>query len=1494
VEGGDISMSSIDERVVHMKFDNAQFEAGIKTTLTSLEALNKGLQLQGATKGLSDLSSAAKNVNLSHIGQAVDDISNRFKALSVIAISALASITTQALHAGASIISSLTIDPIKQGLQEYETNLNAIQTILANTQAAGTNLKQVNAALNELNLYSDKTIYNFSEMARNIGTFTAAGVDLSRATASIKGIANLAALSGSNAQQASTAMYQLSQAIAAGRINLMDWNSVVNAGMGGTVFQRALANTAVAMGKIDSSAVKLSGKMKNVTIDGEAFRYSLQKGWLTADVLTKTLEQFTGDLSDAELASMGFTKTQIKAIQLQAKTAEEAATKVKTLSQLMGTLAESAGSQWAQTWQTIFGDFGEARTLFTNVNNVLGGFIMASGNARNKVLSDWKALGGRTVIIDAIANAFHALIAVVTPIKDAFREIFPATTGKQLYDLSVIIRDFTKSLIIGGETADNLRRTFAGFFAVLSIGWTIVKEGVKVVFDLFGMITKGSGGLLKASANVGDFLVNLKKFLVDGGKIHEFFQGLEKVIAKPIEMIREFVGWVINAAKGIDHDATPAVEGLHKALTPLQDLGHRLIAIWEGIKNVFNAIVNAISPVASAIKNFVLDVFKSITDSFGHIDYSSVLDGVNTGLIAGLVALFANFLRGGALKFLVGGGIFSKIKTIFDELGQTLKAFQLQVKAKALIQIAAAVAILTVSVVALSLIDSGRLTSALTGITVMAANLAAAMVILEKVGDSKGFYKMPFITGSMILLAGAVDLLAIAVGKMAGLNWNELARGLTGVTVVLGGLVAAVNLMPTSAKLFTTSLGMIAIAGAVKLLASAVGDFAGMSWSEMIKGLTGVVLALGAMVLVTKALATDKGGLLLDAIEFLLLASAVKILAKSLAEFSKLSWGDVARGLTALAGAMAILVVALDALPPTAILGGAGVLVTALGLVKVAQALEQMGKMSWGAIGKAVVALLGAMTIITAALTIIPPWAPLAAASIYITAVALLKVADVLNQMGAMSWSAIAKAVVALGAAMTIIAIGVTAMSGAIGGAAALIVIAGALAIFVPVLAALGAMAWGDVGKGLLILAASLTVLGVAGLVLGPVVPVLLGLGIAIALLGVAMVAAGVGVLAFATSLAIVAKLGAASADNIKAIVTTLLGLLPLMAQKLGEAVIEFAKIIANGGPAIVNAITTVLLSLMSAIDKTSPKIIDTLARLMLNLLNKMVDYVPKMTDAGLKILVGFLNGIANNIGKVVDAGVKVIQAYLKAIGDNLPKVIQSGVDLILKFINGLTKAINDNSAALGTAGGNLAKAIISGMANGLWAGVGTIVSAAKGVAQNALNAAMSALGINSPSKEFMKIGQGSSEGLAMGITKYSHLVEASATNVAKSALETVRSTIASLSSTISSEMDLSPTISPVLDLSKVKQGAGTLGRIMTATPLSVAASYSSATAAADGVSNNTTTTVDGAPATNGALVSYTQNNYSPKALSTADIYRGTKNQLSTAREAVAANADPS
>lgn len=326
--------TTVDQRVVEMRFDNKQFENNIQTSLSSIDKLKKSLNMDGATKGLESVEKASGKINLSGLSNAVETVNAKFSALEVMAITALANITNSAVNAGKSIVSALTIDPIKTGFQEYETQINAVQTILANTSSKGTTLDQVNNALDELNHYADMTIYNFTEMTRNIGTFTAAGVDLDTSVSAIKGIANLAAVSGSNSQQASTAMYQLSQALAAGTVKLQDWNSVVNAGMGGQVFQDALKETARVHGIAIDDMIKDEG----------SFRETLQKGWLTSDILTETLSKFTGDLNEEQLRTMGYSEEQIASIIKMGQTANDAATKVKTFSQLFDTLKEAAQS----------------------------------------------------------------------------------------------------------------------------------------------------------------------------------------------------------------------------------------------------------------------------------------------------------------------------------------------------------------------------------------------------------------------------------------------------------------------------------------------------------------------------------------------------------------------------------------------------------------------------------------------------------------------------------------------------------------------------------------------------------------------------------------------------------------------------------------------------------------------------------------------------------------------------------------------------------------------------------------------------------------------------------------------------------------------------------------------------------------------------------------------------------------------------------------------
>ncbi len=1468
-------MSSIEERVTRLTFDNVEFERRVSQTLASLAALNKSLKLEGAAKGLDDVNTASGKLSFSPVSKALDTLVDKFRTLSIVAITAITNIANRAVNAGITLAKSLSTEPIIAGLHEYETNLNSIQTILANTGLEGqAGLDKVNAALKQLNDYSDQTIYNFSEMARNIGTFTAAGVTLDVATKAIKGIANLAAISGSNAEQASTAMYQLSQAISAGKVSLEDWNSVVNAGLGGKVFQNALIETARVHGVAIDQMIKDEG----------SFRLTLQNGWLTSGILTETLQKFTGDLTASQLKAMGYNNQQIAGILKMGKTAQEAATKVKTFSQLLSTLQEAAGSGWTQTWQVIFGDFEEARSLFTNVNNVLGGFINASSDARNKVLGDWKQLGGRTVIIEAISNAFEALISVVKPISTAFREIFPATTGKQLYDLSVTVRNFTQNLKIGADTASYLRRTFAGVFAILSLGWSIVKEGIKLFFSLFGLATKGSGSILEFTARVGDFVVRMRQAIEEGHGIENFFRTLGRIIAVPIKIIRLFVAAIASLFDRFDGDAAAkGVENFVNKLSPLSRLTQLGVGAWEKLPGILRDVARNFAPIAKNVGKFFGNLTSAIVEGLRTLDFTKVASIVQAGLSGALVVSIISLIKKLKGGIGAGEGLLDKITEPFQELTNTLKAMQNTLRAATLLQIAAAVGILTLSVIGLSKIDSEGLTRALSAIAIMFTQLITALILFEKFGTTSVF-KVNIAAAGLILLAIAIDVLTIAVRNLSSLSWEELAKGLAGVTVLLGALVGTLNLMPNKARMISSGLGILILAAAIKILVTSVTDLSGLSWEKMAKGLTGVAGLLAALGLFTRFAMAEKAGIL-SGVGILLLATGIKILASALKDLGQLSWAEIGRGLTAMAGGLVLIAAALIAIPPTSIVSAAAVVVVAASLGMVASALQKMGNFSWEMIGKGLVTLAGALVLISAALIAIPPTSLISAAAILIVVLSLSKLGEALAEMGKMSWGAIAKSLTLLAASLIIIAAAVTAMIIALPGAAALLVVAGSLAILAPILEAFGKMSWTEIAKGLLTLAGVFAVLGAAGIFLTPLVPTLLALGVAITLIGAGILLAGAGVLLFATGLAALSVSGAAATVVFVGLVSALLGLLPVLGTQLGLAVIAFAHTISTAGPAILAAFVTIMSSLIDAVVKLTPKIVDAIFYLLSRLQDTLLKYIPKLTDTGLQLLVGFLNGIARNIKKVVEAGTNVVVNYIHGVADNLPRIIQAGIDLIIAFVNGLAEGIRNNSDRMSDAGMNLASAIIEGMTKGLGKGIGKVKDAAVNVAKNALNAAMEFLGAHSPATKFIELGEFSDQGLAIGLDKFSYLVARSAKGVGKTALDSLSGSMSDMSDILSSNMDVQPTIRPVLDLTDFSKNAGQIDKVLAGVrTISLEAAQINATTASVGFQANKDQSSQTPSVSAGDTVNYTQNNYSPKALTPAEIYRQTKNQLATTK----------
>lgn len=603
--------TNVENQIVRMEFDNAQFERGARETLDTLDDLNTALQFKEINKRFGELSSLSASMS-DKVSSISDTIKREFSVVQKVVNQTLNNVVNKIEAFAKTAADKLNIfqGGVAAGFAEYETQINAVQTIWANTKDAGTTMDEINDALDELNVYADKTIYNFTEMTRNIGTFTAAGVDLETSVKSIQGIANLAAMSGSTSQQASTAMYQLSQAIAAGTVQLQDWNSVVNAGMGGKTFQNVLIQTAKEMGTIADETAK------GLEDGSKTFRETLTKeGWLTTEVLTTSLAKFTD------------TTTEL------GRTATDAATKVKTFSQLLDTLKETVQSGWTQTWEYIIGDFEQVRDLFTKISNAVTDLVQPSIDARNKMLEYWsqngilgekmseevekegeyseeiqkvakrviqgefgngqarfdllermgydyrvvqncvnellgmekvfeveeenaknvegtnKQLTGREMVLKGLKNIAESLVSVFKHVKAAFEQVFPPMTGFKLTLLSEKFMEFTEKLKPSRETLQTIQILFRGLFSIIKIAGKSVGAVLSGLADGISKAFSKIGsdtGLGQILRDFGNFFWNLSNDFDKNGTYDKITENVSKVVESIIEGIAFIIDSIVN------------------------------------------------------------------------------------------------------------------------------------------------------------------------------------------------------------------------------------------------------------------------------------------------------------------------------------------------------------------------------------------------------------------------------------------------------------------------------------------------------------------------------------------------------------------------------------------------------------------------------------------------------------------------------------------------------------------------------------------------------------------------------------------------------------------------------------------------------------------------------------------------------------------------------------------------------------------------------------
>ena len=1206
--------------------------AGNKVTLEgpsrAVDKLQGKMGQLSAGSTFTDIEKASSRVTLEGLTRALDNVTSKFSVLSGAAAVALGNVASQAVLKGGAFAKSFAFGPLQQGLEEYQTNLGAIQTILANTQGQQvTGLGNVNKYLGELNDYSDKTIYNFGQMAKNIGTFTAAGVDLPKSVESIKGIANLAALSGSNSQQASTAMYQLSQAIASGRVGLQDWNSVVNAGMGGAVFQKALMRTAENMGSIEKGALKIDKATGKATINGETFRNSImaapgKESWLTSDVLTKTLGQFTGDLSDAQLAAEGFNTEQIKAIQAQAKSAQEAATQVKTLPQVFDIARETIGSGWAKTFQNIFGDFSESKETFTDLSNTINGFINTNADARNKVLAEWKKLGGRTILIQGIKNAFDALMGVIKPIKDAFREIFPAKTGRDLFELTVRFTELMETLKPSPETVDKLQRIFAGLFAVVEIGWNIIKEFGGVIADLLGKVGKGSGGFLEFVAGIGDWLVKVDEALIKGGKLKEVFQDIGSVLSVPLQLLKTVAGAIGSLFGAGEGDKTKGFEDslqrVGEKLGPLKGVIDKVVVAWEKLVDIVGTVKTALDPWFSELAEKLSGVGDILADAFKGLDFDKIMEGLKVGFIGAIFLTLKKAFTGGG-----GGGFLGTLKDTLGGVNDLMKGFtgqleamQSKLHAEALLAIAAAVVVLAGGIYILSTIDGDDLAKAMTAVAV-------------GLGE----------------LMGAMKLMTTGMGKMAVLQLPIIAAGLIGLA-------------------FAT----VVLAGAMKI-------FATMSWEDIAKGLAGVAGSIAGVALAMKLMPGGGAGLVVQAAGLTVLGVALNLIAASMKIFATMSWEDIAKGLVGVVGAIAGIGAAMMLVPPTLPLTAAGLLILSGALIAISVAVGIFGSMDLGTIVQGVLGMAGALVVIAGAMTLMPPTLPLTAVGLMLVAAALGPIALAIGLMGSMDIGTLVKGIAALAGTLVVLAVGLTAMIVSLPGAAALVVAAAALAVLVPTLGLLGTMKWSTIFKGLASIAAIMGVIGIAGILAAPG---LIALGIALIPLGLGLLMVATAAKVFASAVALMSDKGQQGFAILLTAITAFVALIPNLVVSFIKGLVSIADQVVALAPKIVTALGKILTTVIAFVIEQAPKLATAIGAIIAAVIKVVGENAPKLQAAGFKLLQDLLTGLSQNIGPVVAKASEVIVKFLTALGAKAPQLVAAGARTLVSFVKGITSKIGE------------------------------------------------------------------------------------------------------------------------------------------------------------------------------------------------------------------------
>ena len=829
--------TSIDSRVVQLEFDNNDFKSKVRETLSTLAQLSdlftKGVDIKGLEKAVA----VSNNMKLDGISSAVDEVNDKFSLFGVFTLKVFDRIADAAINLGQTITNALAIEPVQQGFSEYEMEIGSVQTIVAST---GDSVKKVYGYLDELNTYADKTIYSFSDMTQNIGKFTNAGVSLDRAVAAIKGIANEAAVSGANSDQAAHAMYNFAQALSAGSVKLVDWKSIEIAQMGTKEFKQQLIETAVALGTLTktedgyvSTTTDAKGAVSDAFTSTRLFNESLNHQWMTTDVLVETLSHYSTDVREMtkaekkeyeeRLRGLGFTEEQIDQIEKLGKKAFDAAQDVKSFTQLVDTLKEAAGSGWTKTWKLIFGDLNEAKKLWTDVNKVVGGFIDSVSDYRNEALQYWHDAGGRSDVIAGLANVFAYLGKLIVPVQHAFESIFGTISstdvGAKLAELSSGFKSWSEGLTVTDELASRITNSFSGVFSVIkSVGTVLsgVFDGVisvivpvfSTILDIAGLATSVLGKFLSALLSTGDPANTIANAFRDAGT---------------------FIGDFVN--------------GIRAGLPNVSAFDDIIVSVTDKLKSLGSGVKDVIAEFKPFIEETIVGLSKGLADFAGNWGFKDLF-GVfmNLGAVAGSAEFVSLILivKDAVENFDVSG--LQKVSGLLDDVRESLNVWQTQLKAMTLLEIGAALALLAGSLLLLSFIDPAQVAVGTAAVSFMLIMLASAVHSLAGLG--KDLIYVAAAAPAMLALGVAMVAIAGAAAILGSLDTVAMLKGVGAVVVMIGALTTAIRLMASaSPKVAVAGLAIMMLTVSLLPLVGAIAILGSMDVGSLEHG----VLALAAM-----------------------------------------------------------------------------------------------------------------------------------------------------------------------------------------------------------------------------------------------------------------------------------------------------------------------------------------------------------------------------------------------------------------------------------------------------------------------------------------------------------------------------------------------------------------------------------------------------------------------------------------------------------------------